>query len=80
MDGKRLYVTTPQHSIPTFHMHIHIRGNTNSFLQNFLLMKNAKYIEQFCISFIAKNNYNMNIDIHVVDGDRFDINTLQQTV
>ena len=29
---------------------------------------------------LQENDYIMNIDIHVVDGNRLDTNTLQQTV
>ena len=46
-------------------------------------MKNAKNMEHFvsliCLS-LQDNNNNMNIDIHVVDGDRLNTNALQQTV
>ena len=64
-------------------LHIHISENTNSFLQNFLLMKSAK-IRNICVSLIRlllqENDYNMSIDIHVVNGDRLNTNTLQQAV
>ena len=60
-----------------------MHGSSNSFLQNFLLMKNAKiwdiFVSLTCLS-LQENHYDMNIDIYEVDVDRLDTNTLQQTV
>ena len=33
-----------------------------------------------CVFHYKKNNYNLNIEIHVVDGDGLNTNTLQQTI
>ena len=82
VDRKTLNITTLQHDISTVHC-THTYGNIYSFLQNFLLIKNAKiwdiFVSVTCLS-LQENHYNMNIDIHVVDGYRLNTNALQQTV